>query len=244
MRLAALGAASAAAAVLAHGAPSVAVLGALAPYQPPTAGPWLRWRARPEQGAVALTFDDGPEPGACEANLKLLAEFELPATFFLIGEAAEASPELVDAIVAGGHELACHGYRHEHHLLRSPSWVRDDLERGVAALARSPHPPRFFRPPFGQASSASVRAARALGLELVLWSAWGREFAETDDAAVLARLERGLRPGAIVCLHDADTYASPGTAARTRRVLPKLAAALEHRGLKATTLGALVGSRP
>lgn len=243
MRLAALGVASAAAALLAHGAPSPAVLGALAPYQPASAGPWLRWRARPEDKAVALTFDDGPEPGACETNLELLAELDLAATFFVVGEAAEANPELIDAIAAGGHELASHGYRHEHHLLRSPSWVRADLEQSIAALARAPHRPRFFRPPFGQASTASVLAARALGLELVLWSTWGREFAETDEAAVLARLERGLRPGAIVCLHDADAYATPGTAARTARVLPKLAAMLKHRGLKATTLAGLVGSQ-
>jgi hypothetical protein len=77
-------------------------------------------------------------------------------------------------------------------------------------------------------------------MEVVLWSAWGREWAESDPGPVLARLERRLEAGAIVLLHDTEVSAPAGTAARTHATLELLAAALSERRLRATTLDELL----
>ena len=61
---------------------------------------------------VALTFDDGPHPEGTPAVLEALAAGGATATFFVVGEQVRRRPELVQRIVAAGHEVALHGDRH------------------------------------------------------------------------------------------------------------------------------------
>jgi len=103
------------------------------------------------------------------------------------------------------------------------------------------HPPRYFRPPYGHLTTATLREVRRQHLALVLWSIWGKEFAEFEVGPVMSRLEAGLRPGAIVLLHDNDVSCRAGTAALTHAVLPRLRQGLADRGLQAVTVGELVG---
>lgn len=190
-----------------------------------------------------MSFDDGPDPAQTPQLLDLLAELSLRAHFFLLGASLAAAPEIGRAIAAGGHGIGTHGHAHVHHLVRDPRLAGADLDRALGAFADAGlAPPRFHRPPYGQCSAATLLAARRRGLQTVLWSAWGREFADTDEDRILARLAPRLVPGAIVLLHDADTAAPAGTAARTRRLLPRLAKLLAARGLTTCTLDSLLGA--
>lgn len=192
-------------------------------------------------GAVALTFDDGPSPSTTPTTLDLLDTFGLRATFFLRGEAVAAAPKLALEIAERGHEVASHGMVHAHHLLRSPRWVLADTAAAIAGLTELGLRPRFYRPPFGQVSAATLRGAAQAGCEVVLWSIWGREFADRRTEAVLGRLCRGLRPGAIVLLHDSDACCPPGSAQRAQAVLPGVARRLDEQGLTTAPLRELLG---
>ncbi len=112
------------------------------------------------------------------------------------------------------------------------------------ALCRALHElgvrPAFFRPPYGQVSGGSLIAARRAGLDLVLWSAWGREWADDDSASVSRRIEQRLGSGSIVLLHDSDVAAVPGTAARAAAAVEQLSGTLTARGLTAVTMSELV----
>lgn len=185
---------------------------------------------------MALTFDDGPSPATTPAVLDALDEHGLRATFFLLGEAVAAAPELAVEVARRGHEVACHGMAHVHHLLRPPGPVLADTAGAVRQLRSLGLPPRFYRPPYGQVAAATLVAARAARCEVVLWSAWGREFAETTPEPVLDRIAAGLRPGAIVLLHDSDACSPPGTAGRTLAALSGVAEELARRRLRARTL--------
>ncbi|MCK4176253.1 polysaccharide deacetylase family protein [Aciditerrimonas ferrireducens] len=186
---------------------------------------------------VALTFDDGPDPRTTPRVLTVLDERGLRATFFVLGAAVARSGSLAAEVVAAGHELGVHGFRHEHHLLRGPGWVLEDLRRAVGVVGEATgQAPRWFRPPYGQLAAGSLRAARALGLEVVLWSVWGKEFADPELERIRRRLASGLRPGAVVLLHDSDLAAPAGTGARTVALLPGLAEDLAVRGLRAERL--------
>jgi peptidoglycan/xylan/chitin deacetylase (PgdA/CDA1 family) len=232
-------------AVLAHALPSVCVLGQWSPV-PLRALPrgWCRWRGPSDEPAVALTFDDGPAPDTTPRTLELLDELGLRATFFVLGSQALSHPELVAEMRRRGHSVGSHGHRHEHHLLRGPGWIRDDIAASVAAVEASGSRPRWYRPAYGQLTARTVLEARRHDMEVVLWSRWGHEWAEPDAAAVMTRLRRGLEPGAILLLHDTDVDGPPGKAALTHAVLEPLAAALAERSLSAVTLDEMLGPQP
>lgn len=71
---------------------------------------------------------------ATERLLACLAERGARATFFVLGHVAERHPELVPAIEAAGHEIACHGYAHRLAYDLSPQAFRDDLRRALDLL--------------------------------------------------------------------------------------------------------------
>jgi peptidoglycan/xylan/chitin deacetylase (PgdA/CDA1 family) len=198
-----------------------------------------RWRG----GAVdrvALTFDDGPSPRSTPAILDRLDELGVRATFFCLGRSVVQAPELIDEIAHRGHEIGVHGYEHQSHLRHGPSWVWADLRAAVAAVEAHGLKPRWFRPPYGHTTTATMAAAQSQGLEIVLWSAWGREWAATDPAKVAARVTRHLRPGGIVLLHDGDEFNPPGTDRRVARALGPIVEHIVERGLTAGPLNELV----
>ncbi|HVC85982.1 MAG TPA: polysaccharide deacetylase family protein [Gaiellaceae bacterium] len=196
---------------------------ALAAYVPPLAGR-LRIDCRLDRPVVAVTFDDGPHAQGTPAVLEALARLEAVATFFLVGEQVAARPSLAREIVAAGHEVAVHGYRHTLLLRRRVAAVADDLDRAVDAIGQATgvHP-TLYRPPYGVLSSGALAHVRARGWRPLLWSTWGRDWERRASAESIARrATRGLRPGDVVLLHDSDAYSSAGSWRKTAAALPSV----------------------
>jgi peptidoglycan-N-acetylglucosamine deacetylase len=189
-------------------------------------------RTLPAAG-VALTFDDGPHPEGTPAMLDALARAGVQATFFVIGEQVRRRPELVARTAAAGHAIALHGDRHRLQLRLGPTAVAEDLARGVAAIEDAiGATPMWHRPPFGIYSPAGLRAARAAGLEPLLWSRWGRDWRRlTTPRRIAARATRSLIPGDVILLHDADFYSSHNSHRRTVAALELITAELTRRKL-------------
>src|SRR5262249_13182665 len=68
------------------------------------------WRSPRPTNAVALTFDDGPDPEFTPRVLSILAEKKVPAAFFVVGQRALEHPEIVVAIDRAGHLVADHSH--------------------------------------------------------------------------------------------------------------------------------------
>ncbi|MEQ4302555.1 polysaccharide deacetylase family protein [Plantactinospora sp. B6F1] len=185
--------------------------------------------ARISTGAryVALTFDDGPDPRYTPQTLAALREYHVKATFCLVGENAREHPELVRAIVAEGHTLCNHSWRHDTRLGSQPSAsIRFDLERTNEAIRAAVPDARigYFRQPGGAWTSRVVSVAQQLGMTSLHWAVDPQDWTRPGVGAIVSRVNAGIGPGAIVLLHDAGGNRQ-GTVVALRWLLPDLARA-------------------
>jgi peptidoglycan/xylan/chitin deacetylase (PgdA/CDA1 family) len=161
---------------------------------------------------VALTFDDGPDPGSTPQFLDLLAEFGVHATFFVLGRHLGDGALLRDT-VSRGHEIGVHGWDHVPAPAQEPFRLRRrlaDTRQRVEDLTQAPV--RWYRPPYGLLTRTTLAAATGAGLDVVLWSAWGRDWTRTATAtSVLSTVLSQLTPGGTVLLHDSDRTSAPGS---------------------------------
>lgn len=200
--------------------------------------PRLNGSGRP--GHVALTFDDGPDEQSTPAFLAVLAERQVRATFFLLGQMCERYPSMAKRLVEDGHEVAVHSWDHRNHLRHTPRRTYDQLARTADLIEQQAGVrPRWFRPPYGALTTADLLAARALGLQTVLWTAWGQDWQRScTPASVLAEVQQGAVDGGTVLLHDSDCTSEPGSWRATLGALPDLIDWCQGQGLEVGTVGA------
>ncbi|WP_436846888.1 polysaccharide deacetylase family protein [Streptomyces atratus] len=187
---------------------------------------------------VALTFDDGPDPASTPHFLRVLDEYRVRATFFVVGESLERHPALGRALVAGGHEVAVHGWHHERPWFPTPLRDVREVTRTAGAVRQiCGTVPQWYRPPYGILTGGRLAAARRAGLRPVLWSAWGRDWtAHADARSVRASVLADLTGGGTVLLHDADGWSTPGAWRATLSALPGLLSECRRLGLSAGPL--------
>ena len=199
-------------------------------------GPCL-CRVRTGQKLVALTFDDGPDQANTPALLALLRDQKIPATFFCIGERVALNPDLARQIASEGHELENHSWSHHPwtNFFSTKRLVSDLVSTQQTIEAVCGSAPKYFRPPMGLTNDRVFRAIREPGLTLVGYSARGLDRRAKPPEKIVDRLLRGLRPGAILLLHDADVPQE-----RMLTVVSLLARRLKEEGYQCVRLDELV----
>jgi peptidoglycan/xylan/chitin deacetylase (PgdA/CDA1 family) len=195
-------------------------------------------RAAPK---VALSFDDGPHPDFTPRIAAALAASGARATFFCIGELAEQHPEIARALVSAGHELGNHTWSHNTfgHMF-SAAALTDDLRRCQTLLTTLGAAPRWYRPAVGIRNPPVHAAAKALGLQVVMWSGAARDGAWAFDEARAKRLADQAQAGDILVLHDGLRGTPSKVRESTVRWLPTLLEALRARGLQPVTVSELM----
>jgi peptidoglycan/xylan/chitin deacetylase (PgdA/CDA1 family) len=170
--------------------------------------------------AVALTFDDGPDPVYTAAVLDRLAAHGVRATFFVVGGRAEAHPELIARIAGEGHALGHHSWTHGRAEATAPAALVAEARRTEALLTRlTGRRPRLFRPPFGTVGAAKLVALWRAGQSVALWNQDPKDFAQ-DDAAPIRRWAREapFAGGDILLLHDVYAHTAPAVDTIVERV--------------------------
>jgi peptidoglycan/xylan/chitin deacetylase (PgdA/CDA1 family) len=187
--------------------------------------------------SVAITFDDGPHPDGTPRMIDALAQFDAKATFFMIGEQVVKRPELARQVIAAGHAIGLHGYRHRPHPLRPAGELADDFERGLAAIEDAAGiQPLLHRPPYGIYSPASLRITREHGLQPLLWSQWGKDWRKvTTPEHITRRVCAAVKTGDVILLHDADYYSSRCSHRRTAAAVPEIMKMLKSAGFGTVT---------
>ena len=163
---------------------------------------WLRWlypratwRMDKHERAVYLTFDDGPIPGATPFILKTLAEFNIKATFFMVGDNVRKYPDLYRQVVEAGHRIGNHTYHHIGGFRHSIKHYCDDADQANELLHTD-----LFRPPHGW-----MRIDQWLGRKyrIVMWDLVTRDYSKwLTPQEVLNNVRRYTRNGSIITFHD------------------------------------------
>ena len=176
--------------------------------------------------AIALTFDDGPDPRWTPTVLALLRQHGVKATFCLVGVHVVAHPELVRRIAADGHTLCDHSWDHDEALRSKPAAaIRADLLRTYDAIERASGgvAPVYFRAPGGNWSPRVVAVARELDLRPLGWTVDPRDWQRPQPAAIARSVLTATRGGGdVVLLHDGYGDRSR-TVAALRTILTALA---------------------
>lgn len=187
---------------------------------------------------AALTFDDGPEPGATEHVLDILKRHNARATFFVVGKLVAQRPDLVRRVHAEGHVIGNHTYTHPHMTSLTPAARYEEIRRTEEAIVAAGVPePTLFRPPYADTSRGVYDQAASLGESSAGWNADPGDYATPPPAAAAADVKRrvldSLRPGAIYVLHDHSEA--------TQAALPEIIRLIRERGYR---LGVLVPQDP
>ena len=192
--------------------------------------------AAPRGRDFALTFDDGPGPYTVRLT-QVLRRGHARATFFVVGSRVEMFRSGARAAARTG-VLGNHTWSHAHLRSLSPDEARRELVETQRAVGRmTGSVPRLFRPPYDEAAPEHELIARSLDLLDIRWSVdSGDSRVGATPRAVLRTVRAGLRPGAIVLLHDLH----PWTPAVVRRIL-RIA---HRRGLRAVTIPDLLRRQP
>ncbi len=174
------------------------------------------------ESLIALTFDDGPSIKYTLEILDILKEHNATATFFIIGENAEAHPEILEKIADAGCEVGNHTWSHKYLDNLSESEMRLEIEKAHTLITNIlGTPPRVFRPPGGRGNDTVLKIAEEFDYTTVLWSKDTRDWACPGVDKVISSALDGVSGGDIVLFHDYNAKNSP-TPDALRKILPKL----------------------
>jgi len=203
--------------------------------------------------ALALTFDDGPDPAYTPKILSILEAAQVPATFFVVGENAIGHPGLLNRIIRDGSELGSHTYTHPNLALDSPSEERLELNATQRLVeAYTGRKMTLFRAPyFGDAEPTTVdelepaRVAQDAGYTIAGLHVDPGDWTTPGVDAVVQRTIAQVHAASaeksrnVILLHDGG-----GDRAQTVAALPRIIATLQAEGYHFVTASQLIGVPP
>jgi peptidoglycan/xylan/chitin deacetylase (PgdA/CDA1 family) len=185
--------------------------------------------------AICLTFDDGPDPLYTPKILDLLAVYDIKATFFVIGEAVQQYPQVLEAIVKQGHAIGNHTYSHSHPWMMTPARAKDEVARTTLAIEKIIGvTPNWFRPPFGRLRGAMREQAHVQNMTTVLWSHSLIDWGLLGTPLGISQRLSQIKADDIVLMHDGKRKHNHPQI--TLQCLPNFLRSLQKKSLAAVTL--------
>ena len=184
--------------------------------------PESMWRIPMKEKSVFLTFDDGPIPEVTPWVLDLLDQYEIKATFFMVGDNVRKHPETFQEVIKRGHSVGNHTMQHlQGAKVRTRRYIKDIAEAHM--LIKSP----LFRPPHGFIRWKQAAAIKA-NMRIIMYDLVTRDYSKKlSGDEVLENVKRYTRNGSIIVFHD-----SLKAEKNLRYALPKAIEWLKQNGYK------------
>lgn len=171
-------------------------------YQLPT---WLQrfyhgvvWRKNTSSKVVYLTFDDGPVPEVTPQVLDILKQYNVRATFFMVGENAQQYPQLLKRVREEGHSVGNHTFNH----IKGTSCDAIAYMSNVVKADEVLHS-LLFRPPYGKMTTDEKKSLLQQGYTIYLWDVLTHDYNQSYTAEKIIRIvDRYVRNGSIINFHD------------------------------------------
>lgn len=145
------------------------------------------------QNEVSLTFDDGPSPVFTPKVLDILKQYNVRATFFVLGKWGELYPDIIKREQREGHLIANHSYSHSKDI--------GDFERADEFFSRIiGSVPRFLRPPYGELKLVDKKFFEER--KIIDWDVEARDWERPRPEIIVQRIVFAAQNGSIILLHD------------------------------------------
>lgn len=195
-----------------------------------------------EDKVIALTFDDGPHPIFTPKILDILKEYNVKATFFVLGKYVEMYPEIIKRQVEEGHEIGNHTFSHINANKESEETVFKEFQKTEDSINNISIPAtRILRPPYGILNKKIINYANKNDYAIVLWSQrqdpkdWSNPGAEKISSIILSQTENGD----VILLHDYVYFEESNTVEALKDIIPEL----KKRGYQFVTISELINLR-
>ncbi|MEJ6388415.1 polysaccharide deacetylase family protein [Gymnodinialimonas ulvae] len=187
------------------------------------------------QPYVAMTFDDGPHPRLTPQLLDMLAARGIRATFYVIGRNAQRYPQILQRMVAEGHEIGNHTWSHPNLHGHSDGAVLSQVDRTNRAVYEAVgRPPVTMRPPYGNLYDRQrLMLHQSRAMPTVLWSIDTLDWQRPGSSVVSRRVINGSHSGGVILAHDIHSA--------TVRAMPAALDGVVGRGFRFVTVSELIG---
>ncbi|MEH7388299.1 polysaccharide deacetylase family protein [Bacillus sp. JJ1521] len=160
----------------------------------------LTQQVETNQKVIALTFDDGPSEKVNEI-LPLLENYNVKATFFLIGQDIEKFPEEAKNIVEAGHQVGNHTYSHNRMVFKEPSYIKEEIEKTDQLIRGAGYNGEIdFRPPNGKKLVGLPYYLNKQNKDTITWNIEPDSY-HTTPVDIINYVKNTIQPGSIILLH-------------------------------------------
>lgn len=177
---------------------------------------------KPDDGKkrIAFTFDDGPSK-VTNQLLDALKELDIKATFFVIGENADAYAPIVKRMLAEGHQVGLHSFHHDNYKKLSDQQIETDVQKCLKVCKEKiGFTPTLFRFPYGSGGKREKAIINKYGMKTVFWDIDSLDWKSRNKDAVYQLVMKTLHNDAVSLMHS--IY--PSTVEAVRMLVPKLKA--------------------
>jgi len=186
-----------------------------------------------EEKQVAISFDAAWGADKTEKIMDLLDEYDVSATFFLVGFWVEKFPDLVTAIENRGFEIGTHSNTHPDMTKLTTEQMESELQTSIDLIENlTTKDVKLFRAPYGSYNNQLLTTAEKLGLQTIQWDVDSLDWKGISGAEISSRVVSKVKSGSIILCHNNSDHILDA--------LPIIFDRLKNQGYTITCVGDLI----